>query len=47
VPLPEGASYAGFLFASGADPASVEDALRKAHSQLKFKIFASLDILAI
>ena len=46
VPLPEGASYAGFLFASGADPAAVEDALREAHSRLKFQIFPSLDILS-
>jgi hypothetical protein len=47
VPLPEGASYAGFLFASGDNPAFVEDALRQAHSRLKFEIFASLDILAV
>jgi hypothetical protein len=47
VPLPEGASYAGFLFASGTDPAKVEGALRQAHSRLKFQIFPSLDILPI
>jgi formate-dependent phosphoribosylglycinamide formyltransferase (GAR transformylase) len=47
VPLPEGASYAGFLFASGADPATVEDALRQAHSRLKFRIFPYLDILPV
>ena len=47
VPLPEGASYAGFLFASGADPATVEHSLRQAHSRLKFEIFASLDILPV
>ena len=47
VPLPEGASYAGFLFASGANPAMVEDALRQAHSRLKFQIFPSLDILPV
>ena len=46
-PLPEGASYAGFLFASGADPAAVEESLRQAHSRLKFEILASLDILAV
>jgi len=46
-PLPEGASYFGFLFASGADPVAVEEALRQAHSRLKFEILASLDILTV
>ena len=34
VPLPEGSSYLGFLFARGPDPASVEAALREAYSKL-------------
>lgn len=36
IPLPEGAAYLGFIFAQGPDPASVEEALRKAHDCLKF-----------
>jgi hypothetical protein len=36
VPLPEGASYLGFMFARGPDPGSVEQALREAHAQLRF-----------
>jgi hypothetical protein len=38
VPLPEGDSYLGFIFARGATPADVEAALREAHSQLRFDI---------
>jgi hypothetical protein len=38
VPLPEGDSYLGFIFAHGATPAEVEAALRAAHAQLKFEI---------
>lgn len=36
--LPEGSSYLGFIFARGADPASVERALRIAHERLRFDI---------
>ena len=35
-PLPEGASYLGFIFARGEDPSGVERALRAAHSRLRF-----------
>ncbi len=38
VPLPEGESYLGFIFARGDTPAEVEAALREAHSHLRFKI---------
>jgi len=38
VPLPEGWHYLGFIFARAAAPADVEDALRIAHSRLKFRI---------
>ena len=38
VPLPEGASYLGFIFASGDSPGSVEGALRAAHARLAFAI---------
>src|SRR2546428_2185421 len=38
VPLPEGASYLGFIFARGETPAGVEEAIRKAHKLLSFEI---------
>jgi biotin carboxylase len=42
VPLPEGDSYLGFIFARAADPASVEAALRTAHSELHFTIMPAI-----
>jgi len=47
LPLPEGASYTGFIFAGGNDAASVEGSLRGAHALLKFEIFASLDVIPV
>ena len=38
VPLPEGDSYLGFIFARGETPTAVEAALRQAHAQLRFQI---------
>jgi biotin carboxylase len=38
VPLPEGWQYLGFIFARAETPAEVEDALRIAHSRLRFVI---------
>jgi hypothetical protein len=38
VPLPEGASYLGFIFARGDTPAFVEAALREAHGRLRIRI---------
>lgn len=38
VPLPEGDSYLGFIFARGATPEAVELALREAHRRLSFEI---------
>lgn len=38
VPLPEGDSYLGFIFARGQTPEDVEAALRLAHSRLHFTI---------
>jgi hypothetical protein len=35
VPLPEGASYLGFMFARAPTPAQAETALREAHAKLK------------
>jgi biotin carboxylase len=44
-PLPEGASYPGFIFASGDNPFIVESALRKAHAHLRFQVLPSLDVI--
>ena len=38
VPLPEGASYLGFIFARSEAPAEAEGALRAAHARLEFSI---------
>jgi biotin carboxylase len=38
IPLPEGSSYMGFLFARAGSPAEVEAALREAHEALRFDI---------
>jgi formate-dependent phosphoribosylglycinamide formyltransferase (GAR transformylase) len=38
VPLPEGSSYLGFIFARGERPGGVEEALREAHRRLRFHI---------
>lgn len=38
VPLPEGHSYLGFIFAHGGDATAVERALREAHAKLRFVI---------
>jgi len=43
IPLPEGASYLGFLFARGETAAAVESALRRAHAELRFRIATALD----
>lgn len=45
VPLPEGASYLGFIFARGNTPAAVESAIRQAHQLLRFEIRPELPIL--
>ncbi len=42
VPLPEGHSYLGFIFARGDRPDAVEAALRDAHRQLRFRIARTL-----
>jgi biotin carboxylase len=44
VPLPEGSSYLGFLFARGSSPHSVEQALREAHRRLRFRIEPRLPV---
>ncbi len=45
VPLPEGASYLGFIFARGESPEAAERALRLAHQQLRFEISAALPVV--
>ncbi len=45
VPLPEGASYLGFIFARGETPSDVENAIRKAHKLLKFEIRREILVL--
>ena len=45
VPLPEGASYLGFIFARATAPADVERALRSAHDLLTFRIDPELPVL--
>lgn len=44
LPLPEGGSYLGFIFARATEPAAVERALRTAHEMLEFEILSSLAV---
>jgi hypothetical protein len=46
VPLPEGASYLGFIFAHGESTAAVDRSLRRAHGRLRFRIEPELRVLA-
>jgi biotin carboxylase len=45
VPLPEGASYLGFIFARGASASHVERALRDAHARLVFAVEPEVPML--
>jgi biotin carboxylase len=45
VPLPEGHSYLGFIFARGARPEDAERALREAHARLAFTIEREVSVL--
>ena len=45
LPLPEGHSYLGFIFASAAAPAAAEHAVRAAHAHLRFDIARELPLL--
>jgi hypothetical protein len=45
IPLPEGASYLGFIFARGDSPDAVDHALRMAHGQLRFEVATALPTL--
>jgi hypothetical protein len=46
VPLPEGASYLGFIFARAARAADVERALRAAHECMTFSIDPEIPVIA-
>jgi hypothetical protein len=46
VPLPEGASYLGFIFARGADSSDVNRALRDAHARLVFTVDTEWPVFA-
>jgi biotin carboxylase len=46
VPLPEGASYLGFIFARGDTPSEVEEAIRRAHKLLHFDIRREIPVLS-
>ena len=43
IPLPEGASYLGFIFARGDTAREVELALRQSHAELRFTIATALE----
>jgi len=45
VPLPEGASYLGFIFARADRPDNVDRALRAAHGHLRFAIDPEIPVL--
>jgi formate-dependent phosphoribosylglycinamide formyltransferase (GAR transformylase) len=45
VPLPEGRSYLGFIFARAATAAAADQALRSAHAVLRFAIDRELDVI--
>jgi len=45
IPLPEGSTYLGFIFARAESPEAVDAALRRSHAELKFQIATALDTL--
>ena len=45
VPLPEGASYLGFIFARASTPAEAERLVRNAHGMLTFQIQTALSVI--
>lgn len=47
VPLPEGESYLGFIFARGETPANVEAAIREAHRRLHVRLAPEIPLLVI
>ena len=47
VPLPEGASYLGFIFARGDSVDEVEQAIRSAHACLRFDIRREIPVMRV
>jgi biotin carboxylase len=47
VPLPQGSSYLGFIFARGERPEEVEAALREAHRRLHFVILPQVRLVPV
>jgi hypothetical protein len=47
IPLPEGSSYLGFIFARAPLPEEAEESLRLAHKELLFKVSPSLPIVRL
>jgi biotin carboxylase len=45
IPLPEGASYLGFIFARAETPDAAEQALRSSHRELRFEIATALPVI--
>jgi biotin carboxylase len=45
VPLPEGGSYLGFIFAEGRDPAAAEASLRAGHAALRIQIVPEIPVI--
>jgi len=43
IPLPEGSSYLGFIFARADSPAAAERALRQSHTMLHFRLATALE----
>jgi biotin carboxylase len=43
IPLPEGSTYLGFIFARGPSPEMVEARLRQSHAELRFHIATALE----
>jgi len=46
IPLPEGSSYLGFIFARAESADDVEEALRRSHAKLKFHIATALETIS-
>ena len=44
VPLPEGASYLGFIFGRGTTPEGAEESVRQAHQRLTFAVSRELTV---
>ncbi len=45
IPLPEGASYMGFIFSKGGSPKHAIEALRRAHDNISFEIATTLQVV--